>query len=399
MQYSKRGLSALAAGVSALAIAVAPTGVALATNGDQNNNQNMQTYSAHLQPLNNSGVSGYANLHYYPGQSGDTDQLAVNLNAHGTVAGQTHAMHIHGDTNPEVAMCPTNAQDTNNDGFVSVIEGAAAYGPIKLNLTSPQTAFGTPPTPALFTPVAGTPKSADFPMADQAGNVHLTETYHFDGSADAKAAMTTLMPLEHQHIVIHGADAPASVDAAAFAALGAPVTGDMNKVSYDPLLPVACGEIHQSSNQNDNSNNNDNMGNNTPNMPADMPSATPVTSDQNGQTGQTDQNNQAAVDAFHARIAELRTGYDAAHDAAQKQYDMDHQNNAGEARDHYIGAVQSAHDHYVNQFYEARNLFVDQMNRAGQTQLRDQTTSQAESDLHAFSMAFETAKNEFAATH
>ncbi|HEX8523594.1 MAG TPA: hypothetical protein VF669_15170 [Tepidisphaeraceae bacterium] len=31
------------------------------------------------------------------------------------------------------------ASDTNKDGFISVLEGAAPYGPIKVNLTNPPT--------------------------------------------------------------------------------------------------------------------------------------------------------------------------------------------------------------------------------------------------------------------
>lgn len=195
-------------------------------------------YYANLSQLNDSGASGHARL------SWKGNELRYTMNAGGLEPGRLHPVHIHGKNNPEVATCPTNAQDTNGDGFVSVIEGAATYGPIKLNLTSPQTPFGAPPTTAVFTPFAGTPNLSDFPTADSYGRISQNQTYVFDGSAAAQGAKATLTPLEDQHIVIHGGYAPQSVDADAFRALGLSV-GPLTQRIYDPLLPVACGEINK----------------------------------------------------------------------------------------------------------------------------------------------------------
>ena len=235
----KKRLSLFAAGISTLALVGAPVSVFATSNTDQTK---VSTYSAYLNQLNNTGVSGKAHLNYQPGSG--TDALMVNLSARGTTPNQTHAVHIHGLNHPEVASCPTTAVNTNGDRFISVIEGAATYGKIKLNLTTPQTPFGPGPSDALFTPFAGTPGANNaFPKANANGSIHLNQRYNFDGSAAARGALASLMPLENQHIVVHGGMAPASVDADAFAALGAPVTGPMNAVVYDALLPVACGKI------------------------------------------------------------------------------------------------------------------------------------------------------------
>lgn len=200
-------------------------------------NTGTRTYGANLSQLNSSGASGVARLTL----SGRT--LNFHLEAQGLEAGKVHPMHIHGKANPEIATCPTTSADINHDGFISVIEGAPSYGPIKLNLTSPQTPFGPPVTTALFSPFAGKANNANFPVADANGRESFDMTYTFDSSTAAEGAYQSLMPLENQHIVLHGGEAPASVDADAFAALGAPVSGDMTRVGFDALLPVACGQI------------------------------------------------------------------------------------------------------------------------------------------------------------
>jgi hypothetical protein len=82
-------------------------------------------YQANLDPLNNSGVRGVANL-----TLNDTNNtLLVNINATGLVPNQPHPQHIHGllgglnATVPTVACC-----DSDLDGFVEVLEGAKLMG-------------------------------------------------------------------------------------------------------------------------------------------------------------------------------------------------------------------------------------------------------------------------------
>ncbi len=399
--YKKRGLAFIAASVSAVTLVGAPVSVYANANNGHTGSHMASNYTAHLEQLNNAGVSGKAHLNWQ--QHGDGDRLNVNLHVNGTTPGQTHPVHIHGKEHPEVAFCPTNEVDTNKDGFVSVIEGAATYGPIKLNLTSPQTPFGTPPTPALFTPFAGTPDPANFPKADANGMFQQNETYHFDHSEAARGALETLKPLENQHIVVHGAMAPASVDADAFAALGLPVSEDPNAVIYDPLLPVACGEIEKHGN--------DQQVNNQGGRGAEHNNA-----DQGGQGAEQHNNNQnnqgqnqnagahatsndEAVAQFHARMEVLHQEYQQAHANAKARFETERANNHGEARDHFVNAVQAAHDRHMNQFHEARNHFVDQMNQGGHVQQRDEVMHEAEKKAHAFSKEFEAMKHEFVQKH
>lgn len=332
-----------------------------------------EEYEVYLDQLNNSGVSGTANLKFKPGSGVGDERLKVSLNANGTTPDKTHAIHIHGASNPEVAMCPTPAVDKNRDGFISVVEGAATYGPIKINLTSPQTPFGASPSPALFTPFAGTPDSKNFPVANASGDIGLRQTYKFDSSVAARQALQSITPLENQHIVVHGDFAPASVDADAFEALGAPITGSKDAVIYDTLLPVACGEIQKTVMQNE-------PGDETP-APVKPPvDSVPTTN---------------AVSGFQARIETLEQNYTATSRAALARFEASSSNKTAESRDQFIAATQSARDHYINQFYEARNKFVDQLNQSGDTAIRDSVSAQAEKDLDDFSKAFEASRKAF----
>ncbi len=241
----KKSIALVATGISAIALISIPT-VAAAQQSNRWNTSSrtgLASYTADLQQLNDSGVSGTAEFKFGEAGNSRNHKLKAKLTAQGTTPDQIHPVHIHGKSNPEVATCPTNAVDKNNDGFVSVVEGADTYGPIKISLTSPQTDFGAGPTPALFTPFAGTPDNNNFPKANADGLISLKQNYKFDGSAAAQGALDTLKLLEDQHVVVHGGMAPASVDADAFAALGMPVTGPMSAEVYDVLLPVACGEI------------------------------------------------------------------------------------------------------------------------------------------------------------
>ena len=202
------------------------TGIASATSSNGG-----RRYATQLEELNNSGVSGDAQLRF------KGKELTVNLTASGLVPNMPHPAHIHGKLTGADAMCPTDEADVNNDGFVSVFEGAPAYGPIKLNLTSPQTAFGAPANLTLFAPFAGIPNIANFPVGSASGDIALDQTYTFDMTKPAdKQAYKQLKALDKQHIVLHGAYAPENVD----------TPGGSSKIVYDALLPVACGEIHMS---------------------------------------------------------------------------------------------------------------------------------------------------------
>ncbi|MBA2279145.1 hypothetical protein H0V99_01755 [Candidatus Saccharibacteria bacterium] len=216
------GLSLLA--TSGLAVAAIPTRVG----ASPTERGNFTNYRATLSELNDSNVTGTAQLTF------DGKKLSVSIHAEGLEPGMPHPAHIHGKLTGADAMCPANSADTNNDGFVSVFEGAPAYGPIKLNLTSPQTAFGTPPNTVLFAPFAGSPSVSNFPSVGSDGDFDLSQTYTFDMSKSAdREAYRQLKALDKQHIVLHGDFAPESVD----------TPSGSSAIVYDPLLPVACGEI------------------------------------------------------------------------------------------------------------------------------------------------------------
>jgi hypothetical protein len=218
---------ALVAGIgSSVALS---SGIAYASPMERHEGRNVRNYTAELTPLNNSGVTGSAEITF------KHKALSINLSAEGLVPNMPHPAHIHGKLTGSDAMCPTTDADTNSDGFVSVFEGAPAYGPIKLNLTTPQTAFGAPANTTLFAPFAGTPSIGNFPVSNDNGDISIDQTYTFDMSKQAdKDAYAQLRALDMQHIVVHGGYAPENVD----------TPGGSTKVVYDALLPVACGQIH-----------------------------------------------------------------------------------------------------------------------------------------------------------
>lgn len=253
---SMKKIVPIAAGMTLVA-SLSSFAVLNASPANANDNHNRTSrYQSDLKPLNDSGVNGKARL------SLQGTDLQVKVNASGLVPNKPHVAHIHGSLTGADAMCPsTVGDDANSDGFLSVFEGAPKYGPIKMNLTQPQTPFGPSPTPALFAPFAGTPDNAQFPQVGDNGKFKLNQTYSFNlGNAADKEAFQSIKQLDKQHIVIHGDFAPENVDTA----------GGGSQVVYDPLLPVACGEIKVTGN-----------GNGPENVEMNMTSAKPGNSTRN----------------------------------------------------------------------------------------------------------------------
>lgn len=105
-----------------LALAVAAP--ATAQDGGQ------QVLQANLTQQNDSGASATATVTL------NGNEMTVEIDGKGYTPGEApHAQHIHGVIG-ENATCPTEAQDTDGDGFVTTSEGAATYGPILVSLTS-----------------------------------------------------------------------------------------------------------------------------------------------------------------------------------------------------------------------------------------------------------------------
>lgn len=142
-------------------------------------------YRVTLEELNGSGVHATATLRV------TSEELIVNLNAVGFASGQVHPQHIHGFAAAE-SVCPTAAQDTDGDGIITIGEGAAAFGPVQVDLRP----YPTPDNPA--------------------GANHYTRAFDL---ADVPFAPSDL---PQKTMVLHGL----FVDGA-----------------YVASLPVACGEV------------------------------------------------------------------------------------------------------------------------------------------------------------
>jgi hypothetical protein len=177
-------------------------------------------FHAPLSQLNDSGVSGTANLTYHQ----DTSKLDVHISATGLQTGQVHPQHIHGPLSngkPVQAKSPTLAQDNNNDGVIELNEGGTTYGPILIPLTSP-------PGGAL----------SGFPTAPD-GTIDFSQSYDLTNSGiyNDGFGKNDVLPLSLREIVLHGMTAPVDIPKN--------LNGRQafTKGDYDPLLPVASGVL------------------------------------------------------------------------------------------------------------------------------------------------------------
>jgi hypothetical protein len=120
-----------AAGVGTLAALAAAT-PASATSDDALDGS---TWFAVLSELNGSGAGGDAIMTV----SDDGETMSVELVADGFNLDGPHAIHLHGiveDGEVLASSCPTEAEDANGDGVVTVVEGAARYGTVQISLTN-----------------------------------------------------------------------------------------------------------------------------------------------------------------------------------------------------------------------------------------------------------------------
>ncbi|GAA3181399.1 hypothetical protein GCM10010531_39490 [Blastococcus jejuensis] len=85
------------------------------------------SYQADLGALNASGVTGTGMVTL------DGNTATVTVEASGLLDGSPHAQHFHIGAE---GTCPTDADDADDDGFVSVTEGAPYYGAIGSSLTT-----------------------------------------------------------------------------------------------------------------------------------------------------------------------------------------------------------------------------------------------------------------------
>ena len=165
-----------------------------------------QTFTGTLDPLNESGVEGTFTIE----QRGQ-GQVRVMIEATGLeVTPNPHVAHIHGLEGNQEGMCPTMAQDSDNDGFIELAEGVPAYGPIIIPLGDVD--------------------------PDNDGVVSYSKTFNLNKSstfADGKDK-SDLFPIEFREIVIHGLTLDSGDGSNGGEADGT--------AGYKTVLPVACGE-------------------------------------------------------------------------------------------------------------------------------------------------------------
>jgi hypothetical protein len=175
---------------------------------------------AHIDPLNNSGVSGTGIVSLKVRKN----TIDVVVAARGLLPKAPHAMHIHWGATAKHE-CPTVKQDTNRDKRLNVAEGLPSYGGIRVSLT---TKGDTSPKSAL---------AVDrFDTAPQGKLVYKRYNIKVDATT-AKAVRAGEAVL-----VIHGVDynQNGKYD---FEGAGA---SELNKaVPAEATDPAACGVLHR----------------------------------------------------------------------------------------------------------------------------------------------------------
>src|SRR6056297_187590 len=167
-------------------------------------------YKVTFKPLNAEAgyraVKGRANLRI------SNDKLTVQVNANGLQPGMLHPQHIHA-----AGSCPSPSADTNNDGFIDVVEGVPSYGGIFVPLDADladlsfQTSFPNP--------------------SNSAGAVTYKESVSV---SDLESATGEALNLEGRHLVLHGVSADTDLPESVQSLGGLPA---------NLTLPVACGEV------------------------------------------------------------------------------------------------------------------------------------------------------------
>ena len=169
------------------------------------------SYQSDLGALNQSGVDGTGMVTL------DGNTATVMIEASGLLAGSPHAQHFHIGAQGE---CPTDADDTNGDGFVSVTEGAPFYGAIGSSLT---TTGDTSPASGL---------AIDrFPTAE-GGSISYERTFEVTDDVHAAFEAGTAV------LVLHGVDKDGS------GAYDGTVMSDLDpSLPMEATAPAACGAL------------------------------------------------------------------------------------------------------------------------------------------------------------
>lgn len=198
-------------------------------------------YVAILEDINGFGASGRVDL-----KLDDSAQtLKVRVQASGLDPDVPHVQHIHGvktsDGGNGDSVTPTAEQDTDGDGFIELLEGAATYGPILLSLTDEAPLLDSDPDNDL----SGFP-TAPGGMIDFSYTYNLLNTPAYNGTF----GIDDLLPLTKREIVIHGAFTDFQLEDILGGGLGGGIVDDGNgnpigaPRNYNAALPVLAGEIN-----------------------------------------------------------------------------------------------------------------------------------------------------------
>ena len=215
--HNKKLYSAAAGGVMVLGtLAYTGGGTAVATADAQDDTRAVET-RAHLNPLNNSGARGHAEV------DARHRHLDVDVDVHNVLADAPHAMHIHFGATARHE-CPTVADDANGDFRLTTLEGAPAYGPVRVSFTK-----NGPTGP-------GSVLAVDrFPTAPQ-GEIH------YDRGVSTKSKVARAIRQGEAVVVVHGVD---------YNDNGEYDFNSAGKSDLDPALPAeatdpaACGVLHR----------------------------------------------------------------------------------------------------------------------------------------------------------
>jgi hypothetical protein len=198
-------------------------------------------FQANLTQMNKSGANGTVSVQL------NGDQVKVTEHVSGVVPGMAHAQHLH-FSKTSTHTCPAPSADKNNDGIVSTLEGAGAYGGVKASLTK---SGDTSPKAALAL--------KQFPTAKN-GTIDYSRTIKVSDS------LAQAIQKGQVAVVVHGIDVNGNgkYDTDAGTSPLAKQLAGMKNFPLEGTAPAACGVLTAANTTNNTAstdNSNQNMGN------------------------------------------------------------------------------------------------------------------------------------------
>lgn len=150
------------------------------------------------------------------------DVLTITIDVSGAPPRIEHWQHFHGFKDGRDAKCPTEAADTNKDGFIDLTETGSTAGTTMVPFNKDPAAMAIP--------------TATYPRASTQGNFHYREMVSLRdlSVAFSKVFRGQGIDLERRVVFIHGV-VPSNKLPASVASLG-PIPAYVT-------LPIACGKI------------------------------------------------------------------------------------------------------------------------------------------------------------